>query len=276
MSAPKNNKLVPLRKAAIEPGLIHAQVETLHRSAALENQKNAKELLSYLVNWSLTNDTPPTVQEITEGLGRKYDRGSPLVRNTANRLRNMLEDHYASAGPDEIWLVLPPRSYMVYTPRPRRVKAASPNNLHCLFGRVDACITEPAEMEDVSIVIAVRGRIDALDADLRVWLVVYINKKYFLQCRVSRRTPAWEHEIRCEIIPWVPGEGRVFNIMLVAADSDGDYAMYGHWRTFGTRVVMERLPSDIWVLDTRKITRNNLRRGYSIPTPPVSTTEQWS
>jgi hypothetical protein len=261
VSKSKDGKPVPLRKAAIKPELIHAQVETLHRSAALENQGNAKELLSFLVQHSLSSDTPPTVQEVTKGLGRKYDRGSPIIRNTANRLRAMMSDHYASAGPDEIRLILPPRSYMIYTPRPRSVKAVSSNNLHGLFGRVDACILEPAEMEEVYRVVRVRGRIDALDADLRVWLVVYINEGYYLQCRVSRRTLAWEHEVRCGIIPWGEADGRVFTIMLVAADSDGDHAMYAQWRADGTGIGIVRLPTDSWVLDKRQVVRRDIRQG---------------
>src|SRR5262249_11557585 len=124
-----------------------------------------------------------------------------------------------------------------------------------------ARILEPAAEGEVHQRVIVRGRIDSLDLDLRPWLLVKIpSDNLYPQCRVRRKEPEWEAEIRIGLQKWAADEGTVYEILLVAADVDGDSAFHQCLKEnrdgFGTL-----LPTDCVVLDRRRVVRRDIRPG---------------
>jgi hypothetical protein len=254
-----SDDLVPLGQAGMEDEEVKAQVETLCHSAAFERQGNAKKLLRYLVPQSLAGKNPTPREIALKGLGRKnYYPGDANVRNAADKLRKCLEKHYASAEakPGEIRFYLPSETYIIHAPKSPDVNNQSPRYSK---SRMVGVIVDPAEGAEVYHRLTVRGRIDALDADLRVWLVIEIPVGiYYPQCRVSRKSPEWESEVRIGFRLWGTDEGTEYVIHLVAADSDGDFHFYEYLKAardgFGAV-----LPTDCLVLYSRRVTRCDLR-----------------
>lgn len=254
-----SDDLVPLGQAGVEEDEVKAQVETLCHSPAFENQGNPKKLLRYLVPLSLAGKRPTPREIALKCFGRKhYDPGDAHVRNTANKLRECLEEHYGSAEarPKEIRFCLPSLTYIIHAPKAQDVNSQSPRYSK---SRMVGVIVDPAEGAEVHHRLKVRGRIDALDADLRVWLVIEIPVGiYYPQCRVSRKSPEWESEVRVGYRLWGTDEGTEYVIHLVAADSDGDFHFYEYLKAardgFGAV-----LPTDCLVLYSRRVTRRDLR-----------------
>ncbi len=124
-----------------------------------------------------------------------------------------------------------------------------------------ASILEPQEYDEVYRQTQMRGRIDSLDLDLRPWLVVLAADGYYYpQCRVSRRSPSWEHEVGIGRMPWGETDGVVFTILLVAVDTDGDFDFQSHMKR-NDPLYSKSLPSDIKILDTRTVVRRDIRPG---------------
>jgi hypothetical protein len=251
--------LVPLGQAGIKENQIEAQVETLCRSTAFENQKRCKTLLRYLWPLSLDGKEPSPREIALEGLGmQNFDPGSANVRNIANKLRDCLKEHYASAetNPREVRLVLPHQRYLLHVPKSqaRELQPRLPS-----VSRVVSAILEPAENADVYQQVTVRGRIDALHPDLRVWLVVETpSGMYYPQCRVSRASPEWQYEIRVGYFERGSNDGIEFLIHLVAADYDGDFRLYECVKA-GRDGYGSALPRDCSVLNSRAVTRRDIR-----------------
>lgn len=254
-----SDDLVPLAVANIAEEEVSAQVETLCHSPAFENQENARKLLRYLVGPNLAGKEPTPREIALSGLGmQNFGPGDSHVRNTANKLRECLEEHYASAEakPGEIRLWLPARRYWIQTPKPLAGNAQSPRPTK---SRMVGVIVEPAEMAEVYQRVTVRGRIDALHPDLRAWLVVETPVgDHYPQCRVSRKNPQWECEVRIGLLQWGSNEGAEYVIQLVAADADGDSAFYQYLKS-GRDGFGPLLPTDSTVLDSRRVTRRDLR-----------------
>jgi hypothetical protein len=196
----------------------------------------------------------PHPTDIAAHFGKEaFDPSESYVRTTAKRLRQHLTKYYDTAKPTEIGLEIPHREYFVLTPR-KTGELANPGDSPPL-----ASILEPLEKADVYCQVMVRGRTDVLNPDLRPWLVVYApDDCYYPQCRVSRRTPSWSYEVRIGRGDWGETEGIEFTILLVAADIDGDGEFHSYKKArldgFGAR-----MPTDVQVLDTRRVIRRDIR-----------------
>jgi hypothetical protein len=256
---PTEDEMVPLSLADIPHGEIDKQLEKLCHSEALEGKRSEKRLLAYLVRESLAGNVKRLrVPEITKALFRRYDPGDSRVRGDAGRLRGYLDVYYASseAKPGEIRFTIPTRQYVVHAPKTSGVSAQSRARQQA---RPIASILEPANNADVYQRVLVRGRIDALDVDLRPWLVVRTPVgDLYPQCRVRRASPEWEEEVRIGLLQWGADEGAVYEINLVVADADGDAEFYQYLKSnrdgFGPL-----LPTDCAVLDARRVTRRDIR-----------------
>jgi hypothetical protein len=122
-----------------------------------------------------------------------------------------------------------------------------------------AAILEPADHAEVYQRVTVRGRIDGLHPDLQAWLVVGTPVgDHYPQCRVSRSAPEFEHEVRIGLLQWGSNEGAEYVIHLVAAQADGDAAFY-HYLKSGRDGFGPLLPTDSQVLDSKRVTRRDLR-----------------
>jgi hypothetical protein len=251
----KSGEMVLLGQAGYPLGAIEKQVERLCVSLAFDNRDQPRIALRFLVTEALCGRVPQPA-EIAAKLGRNDFLGGkdPFVRNAVNRLREKMETHYAKhAKPDEIHLSIPPEMYVVFAPR-----AESPMPYDAP-PRVD--IFEPAEMAEVYREVDVRGVIEELDPDLRVWLIVFASDQHFYpQYRVSRRTPLWGGKVFCGRMQWGETDGVVFSIQLVAAGIDGDLKFHSSINArddgFGTQ-----LPTDMKIIFTRKVVRRDIRPG---------------
>lgn len=252
--AKKAEDFVSLGQSGIPVEDIRRQVETLCHSAALENQTNAKKLLRYLVNQAMNGKVPSADDIGRDVLGKRYfGFDDSQVRVETGKLRKRLDRHYASpeVQPEEIRFDIPRHQYGVFVLRPLR--------------RPAAIILEPANNAEVYQRVTVRGRIDTLNPDLRAWLVVKVaSGNFYPQCRVSRKSPEWEHEVRIGTAPWGSCEGLEFEIQLVAADTDGDFDFYENLKS-GRDGFGFLLPSDVAVLDSRRVIRRDIRPNQQAP-----------
>ena len=254
-------ELVLLGQAGWPRAAILEQVERFRNSSAFDDGEQARALLGYLVDEALAGRVPsaPAVARVIGKLD--YRSTDPHVRKAMARLRERLEKYNARKRKGEIPLEIPEGNYIVFAPR----KTAASSNI---VGPPIAAIIEPAEQEEVYGTVPVRGRIDELDPDLRPWLVVLASDGfYYPQSRVSRRSPSWESEVRCGRMEWGKTDGSEFVILLVAAAEDGDFKFQGDKEGrdlgFGTR-----LPTDVIVLDTRRVIRRDIRPGSPTTWPP--------
>ena len=256
----KDDDVVPLAHAGIPHPDIDRQLEKLCHSEALEGKGSEKRLLRHLARESLAGNAQRLrVPEITRALFREYIPGDTRVRGDTGSLRKYLDAYYASseAQPGEIRFTIPTRQYVVHAHKAsgKRTESQAPQPEE----RPAAQILEPADNAEVHQRVPVRGRIDALDVDLRPWLVVRTPVgDLYPQCRVKRYKPEWQEEVRIGLVQWGADEGAVYEIMLVAANADGDVAFYQYLRAnrdgFGPL-----LPTDCLVLDARCVIRRDIR-----------------
>lgn len=109
----------------------------------------------------------------------------------------------------------------------------------------------------------VRGKIEALDLDLTVWLVIATPcGNLYPQCQVSRRVDEWEHEVRIGLLQWVSVEGAKYEILLVAVRADRDAAFYQYLKS-GKDGFGPMLPTDSFVLDGKTVIRRDIRTNDS-------------
>jgi hypothetical protein len=252
-------ELVLLGQAGIPEPDIMRQVETLCHSPAFDRKPRARELLRYLVGEALAGRVPRTT-EIARRFGKlDFWPSESYVRSLAGKLKRYLAAHYdAHAKPGEIRLVIPDREYFILAPR-ATARAKAPIVARSGDSHPEARILEPADRAEVYYCVTARGRIDALSFDLRMWLVVGtpVGDNY-PQCRVSRDSPEWEHEVRIGLLQWGSNEGAEYEIKLVAAAADGDAAFYNYLKS-GRDGFGPLLPSDSRVLDARRVTRRDIR-----------------
>jgi hypothetical protein len=151
----KQERWVPLAHSGISEKDIHAQVEILCHSAALENQGNAKKLLRFLVEKAIQGRTP-SMRELST-LFRQIPRPSDnLVCNAARRLRLCLAEPYQKhANATEIHLDVPPGQYGVFASKAPTGRRQAVN----LDTRAIATILEPVQNAEVYRRVTVRGRI---------------------------------------------------------------------------------------------------------------------
>jgi hypothetical protein len=129
---------------------------------------------------------------------------------------------------------------------------------------VVASVLEPDERAEVYRRVLVRGRIDSLDPDARPWLIVLApDNFYYPQCRVSRRSPFWEAPVTIGRVQWGETDGMEFEIVLAAANVDGDFAIEAYMRNHGDGYGT-RLP-DTELIATRRVIRRDIRP--ESPTP---------
>jgi hypothetical protein len=254
----EEDELVPLQQAGIPHPAIERQLEKL--SAALENKRSEKKLLKHLVRESLAGDVQHLrVAEITDALFGEYLPGDSRVRREIGKLRKSLDAYYASsdAKPGEIRFTIPAGQYVVHVSKSLGQSAEARS--HAPEAHVAARILEPPNDAEVYQRVPVRGRVDALDLDLRPWLVVRTpGGDLYPQCRVRRKSPEWEEEVRIGLLQWGADEGAVYEIMLVAADADGDAEFHQYLKSnrdgFGPL-----LPTDCAVLDAKRVMRHDIR-----------------
>jgi hypothetical protein len=249
------HQLVFLGQAGYPRDAVELQVTRLRKSPAFENRDQARKILHDLVEEALQGRLPDP-RDVARRLGKTdIATDDSYLRVGTNRLREKLEEHYAKyAEHDEIRLVIPEKQYAVLAPK-NLTEAAR------YTGSCSAVILQPAEMAYVYQKELVSGRIDALDPDLRAWLVVFASDGfYYPQCRVSRRCPSWTCEVRLGRMHWGKTDGTAFDILLVAADADGDHEIYAYKKRcgdgFGTH-----LPTDVQVIATRRVVRMDRRSG---------------
>jgi hypothetical protein len=251
---------VLLGQAGIPKPEIDRQVETLCHSPAFDDRDKARELLRYLVDEAVAGRVPSVVEIARGAFGRKdFDSSDPYVRSVAGKLRESLTRHYDEhAKPGEIQFKLPTGQYFILAPRARAV-----HHEPAPFVRPDnrpvASILEPVQNAEVYQRVTVKGQIDYLSLDLRAWLVVGtpVGDNY-PQCRVSRNSPEWEHEVRIGLLQWGSNEDAEYEIKLVAADADGDSEFYQYLKS-GRDGFGPLLPTDSLVLDAKMVTRRDLR-----------------
>jgi len=248
----RKEEWVLLGQAGYPAAAVLVQVERICNSAAFDGKERLRMLLAYLVEEALKGRVPKP-----EAIAQEFGSTSEsFARTNTGRVREKLELYYPHqhAKRGEIHLVILPQSYIVVAPR----HIAAPSGVDI---PASAYILEPADNSEVYARVPVRGRIDALDPDLRVWLVVLASDGfYYLQTRVSRRSPSFECHTRVGRIVWGSLDGVEFVIMLVAADIDADFEFQGNMKRcddgFGTR-----LPADTQVLASVKVVRRDIRPG---------------
>lgn len=254
----RTEALVLLGQAGIPEPDIRSQVDRLCYSPAFNDRDRARELLRYLVDEALEGRVPRP-PEIASKLGKKdFGPGDSYVRKIAERLRESLAEYYrAHAQPGEIRLELPDREYFMLAPKYSGKK--EPLRFHSSPSPAGASILEPADGVEVYQRVAVKGHIHAFDPDLRAWLVVRTPcGDLYPQCRVNLSSPEWEHEVRIGRVQWESDEGAEYEINLVAANTDGDAAFYNYLKS-GRDGFGPMLPSDATVLDTKRVTRRDIR-----------------
>jgi hypothetical protein len=248
-----------LSQTGIPAADLRRQLDTLLHSETLEGMGSEKRLLDYAVNKSLAGKAP-SVREITEALflkpREKYISGHPRARKEAGKLRQHLNDHYKKkAKPGEIQFDIPPKQYGVFAPKAPTGNTQFPAPP---AGAI-ASILEPAQNAEVHQRVTVRGRIDALHPDLRLWLVVETPVgDHYPQCWISRGTAEWENEVRIGRVQWASDEHAVYIIHLVAVGIEGDCAFYTYMKS-GRDGFGPLLPNDCLLLDKKPVTRRDIR-----------------
>lgn len=245
----RKQEWVLLGQAGYPIAAVEEQVERICASRPFDDQETPRKLLAYLVREALLGHVPQA-DEIASAFG---STGETFASTNTGRLRNRMAEFYNShAKRDDIQLAILPKSYIVVAPR--------------YFGTAgidipaSARITEPADNSEVYARVTIRGRIDSLDPDLRVWVVVLADHAYYLQRRVSRRSPMFEIQNRPGRTKWGAYEGEEYSFVLIAADIDADFALQASLDRgddgFGTR-----LPADTQVLHTVRVVRRDIRPG---------------
>jgi hypothetical protein len=171
-----------------------------------------------------------------------------------------LAEYYASpeAQPGEIRLELPAQQYFILAPRASAAHQ-EPAPLVRAGSGVAASIMEPTDGTEVNHRVTVRGNIEALNPDLRAWLLVAtpVGDNY-PQCRVSRSRPQFEHDVRIGRLQQGSDEGAEYVIHLIAVDADGDSALYNYLKS-GRDGFGPMLPTDAIVLDSKLVIRRDIR-----------------
>ena len=245
------DELILLGQAGYSQTAVREQVERLCSSNALKRCR----LLKYLVEEALAGRIPKVADVAVVVAGPGSDSGQTNARTEKGRLAKELEAYYAQHH-DEIYLVIPDGDYAVFARKRKSLPAD---------GAPIASILEPADGTDAYARVTVRGVIEELDADLRLWLVVQVpDGSYYPQCRVSRRSSSWEHSVRVGRLQWRESEGFPFEILLVALDTDGDYDFDEYQKHYGDGFGMN-LPRNAKILDTRQV----IRRDHRPVKPPL-------
>jgi hypothetical protein len=248
-------RLVLLGQAGWPEAAVNAHLKQICESEFFDDRDRPRELLKYLVNEAILGHLLYP-ENIARALGKpNFGKGDAFVRAAMNRLRNRMEEYYAALPKKGgLRLVVPHGTYLVLATR---------NDSPSLAGNIPAMasILEPAEREEVYSRVAVRGRIDSLDPDARPWLIVLASDGFFYpQCRVSRRSPSWEYEVRIGRMQWGETDGVEFGIVLAAAGVDGDFDIEAYMKRngdgYGTR-----LPADTAVIIKRSVIRRDIRPG---------------
>jgi hypothetical protein len=242
---------VLLGQAGYDAAAVWAQVERISNSNAFDGKDTQRKIFAHLVEEALKGHVPQH-ETVAQRFG---SNGETFARTNTNRVREQLVEYYdEEAKRGEIRLNIMPKSYLVVAPL--HIAASSGVDIPA-----SASILEPADGSEVYARVPVSGRIDVLDPDLRVWLIVLATDGfYYLQGRVSRRSPAFQNHTRTGRMQWGEFEGVEFVILLVAADIDADYEFQGNMKRcddgFGTR-----LPADTQVLHSVRVVRRDIRPG---------------
>jgi hypothetical protein len=251
---------VLLGQAGYAVTAITEQVERICNSENFAASDGLHKNLAFLVNEALSGRVP-TAADINKEFRAKGTYGY----TTTGRVRAKLRDYYATTRGrrDDIQLVLLPKSYILVARR----NAAESSGTDI---PPKAYILEPADNSENPGGVTVRGKIHSLDPDLRVWLIVRDQDGvYYLQGRISRRSPTFQMTTRTGRMQTGRHEGTVFEILLVSADADADYHFHGNMprcdEGFG-----QKLPEDTFVLASitvirRDIPRRNFKRGRVLP-----------
>lgn len=231
---------------------IEYQLMRLCEADSFFAQERPREILNYLVAEALAGRVPEAA-DVAAMLGRpNLEAGDSYVRTSKNRLANRLEEYYSKrANPGEIRFAI--REYIVFANRKRTGPPVTYD------GPPSVSILEPAENGDVDMRPTVRGTIDVLNPDLRVWLIVLApDGFYYPQGRVSRRSRVFQTTVRIGTVEWGASDGTKFEILLVSADVDGDYRLHAYMERRGDGFGRE-LPLDVQVLAVRKVVRRDIQ-----------------
>jgi hypothetical protein len=252
---------VPLSQAGISKADIEAQLEKLQRSEEFESKTKEKQLLAYLVRGSLDgNPQRLRASVIGEAVFPTDNDPAGRTRKEVGKLRDTLDAHYATANDaaTQIRFSIPLGQYAVYSPRAvGRPLPDAPEE----EPQVVAVILDPPDGAEVHHRVVFRGRIEGLEWDFRVWLLLTLPSGYhYPQCRVSRNRPDWQQEARVGRVAWASDEGIVFEMHLVAAGDDADFAFYEYLKS-GRDGFGRVLPSDSRILHTKHYVRRDIRPG---------------
>lgn len=245
-----------LGQAGWPEAVIKAHVQEMCSSPAFDDADQSRSILDYLVAEAFRGRLL-YAEDIANGPMNRLDfgKGDPSVRVAMGRLRRRMENYYAALPKNRgIRLLIPNETYLVLAPRngSPRLSADIP---------AIASILEPVERAEVYQRVIVRGRIDSLDPDSRPWLIVLASDAfYYPQCRVSRRSPSWEYEIRIGRMQWGETDGVEFGIVLAAAGVDGDFDLEAYMKRNGDGYG-SRLPADTEVIASRSVIRRDIRPG---------------
>lgn len=244
-----------LGQAGWPKAVVDAHIEKMCTSTAFYKGDQARNLLEYLVKQAFKGRLIYPEDVAAEALGKlRFDARAAIVRAAMLRLRGKMHDYYETFPRKHgLRLVIPEETYLVLAP---------PNDSPQLSVNIPAIasILEPVERAEVYQRVTVRGCIDSLDPDARPWLIVLApDSFYYPQCRVSRRSPSWECEVRIGRVQWGETDGVEFDIMLAAANVDGDFDLEAYMKRKGDGYG-KRLP-DTEVIATRRVIRRDIRPG---------------
>jgi hypothetical protein len=252
---------LPLQRAGISHAEVESQLQKISHSKALEGKWAQKRLLEYLVRESLGGNLQRLrVAAICKTVFRRYSPGDSRARKEAGYLRDSLDDYYASpeADPAEIRLSIPEGGYVVYALVPPAAVIRSRDREIDRPGR--AFISEPANGSEVYSRVTFRGRIEGIDLDLRLWLVLATPAGVlYPQCRVKRNNqPDWQEEAGVGRPMWGTSENVEYAMHLVTADVDGDFAFHEFLKS-GRDGFGHLMPSDCRLMDSKRYVRRDIR-----------------
>ena len=194
---PAADTFAPLAQAGLAKARVDAQLEKIRHSDTFAKKRAEKDLFKHLVEESWEGRVAGLkAAQITTRVFGKSPLGDSRVRGETGRLRDDLDQYYAKeAKRGEIRFAIPERQYVVYA---ARVTDSRPDwRPGKLATGAVARILEPGIDAEVHSTVVVRGRIESLHLDLRVWLVVKEpDGPLHPQCRVSRNAPDWEAVVR--------------------------------------------------------------------------------